>query len=384
MLIESIMSGTTDLYGATAATGVSVTENIVVEFSTTVDAATLSAITLTQGNNDIAISVSASGSTVTIDPVDVLFRGTNFDLEIAGVKSDLGEAASTVTTSFTTEGIGLDTPPQSDFQVMYLPLDGTVSDITGNASSSYEKNTWTADRWGNVNSAAMFSGGAAGAGDIIELSGSTFVNASTTFSVWFKVNSADYAAGSKIMFGLATERGYFMEVGGDLAWTKLATSHMISPDPNTHYFGTAWTDPNGDGSIGGQVLYDYTGSIKDLIGDNTWAHLVMTHDAATATKTIYFNGVKAMQVDLDAETTEWYLKDLAIADKADGTGDAIAGIDPKLTLGFMCSRINTATGWSDYNTATNTFVGALDDFRIFDKALTESEVGVLYDSENAD
>ena len=384
MLIESIMSGTTDLYGATAATGVSVTENIVVEFSTTVDAATLSAITLTQGNNDIAISVSASGSTVTIDPVDVLFRGTNFDLEIAGVKSDLGEAASTVTTSFTTEGIGLDTPPQSDFQVMYLPLDGSVSDITGNASSSYEKNTWTADRWGNVNSAAMFSGGAAGAGDIIELSGSTFVNASTTFSVWFKVNSADYAAGSKIMFGLATERGYFMEVGGDLAWTKLATSHMISPDPNTHYFGTAWTDPNGDGSIGGQVLYDYTGSIKDLIGDNTWAHLVMTHDAATATKTIYFNGVKAMQVDLDAETTEWYLKDLAIADKADGTGDAIAGIDPKLTLGFMCSRINTATGWSDYNTATNTFVGALDDFRIFDKALTESEVGVLYDSENAD
>lgn len=159
---------------------------------------------------------------------------------------------------------------------------------------------------------------------------------------------------------------------------------MISPDPNTHYFGTAWTDPNGDGSIGGQVLYDYTGSIKDLIGDNTWAHLVMTHDAATAIKTIYFNGVKAMQVDLDAETTEWYLKDLAIADKADGTGDAIAGIDPKLTLGFMCSRINTATGWSDYNTATNTFVGALDDFRIFDKALTESEVGVLYDSENAD
>ena len=82
MLIESIMSGTTDLYGATAATGVSVTENIVVEFSTTVDAATLSAITLSQGNNDIAIAVSASGSTVTIDPTDPLFRGTNFDLEI--------------------------------------------------------------------------------------------------------------------------------------------------------------------------------------------------------------------------------------------------------------------------------------------------------------
>ncbi|MBC8047100.1 MAG: Ig-like domain-containing protein [Fimbriimonadaceae bacterium] len=380
--VSSITSGATDLYGATAATGVSETESIIITFSTTVDASSLGGITLVRGNVDVDIAATASGTTVTVDPTDDLLSGTNYTLTISGVKSDKGELASDATTSFTTQGVGLDTPPQKDAQVLYLPLNGSIFDVTGTSTGSFEQVSYTADRFGNANAAASFGGAtAAGNGDIVELTGSGFVNPSTTISLWFKVNSADYAAGSLIMFGVATERGYFMEMGGDLAWTKFATSHALSPDPNSHYFGTAWTDPNGDGSIGGQVLYDYTGSIKDLIGDNQWAQLVMTHDGSTATKTIYFNGVKAMQVDLDAETTEWYLKDLAIANKADGTGDAIAGIDPVLTLGYFCSRANTATGWSDYSAGTNTFKGLMDDFRIFDIALTESEVSQLYNSE---
>ncbi len=151
-------------------------------------------------------------------------------------------------------------------------------------------------------------------------------------------------------------------------------------DDCNHYFGTAWTDPNGDGQTNEQVLYDYNGSIQNLVKDN-WHQLVMTFDAASSVKTIYVDGVKVMQVDLDVNATEWGLKDLKIADKADGTGEAIAGIDPKLTLGFMCSRNNTATGWSNYAEATNTFKGALDDFRIFNKALTESEVATFYNAE---
>ncbi|MBC8173846.1 MAG: Ig-like domain-containing protein [Chitinophagales bacterium] len=380
--VDAITSASIDLYGATSATGVAVSENIVITFSTAVDASSLSGITLKRGNVDVAISSSASGSTVTVDPTDNLLTGTTYTLSISGVKSDLGESASTVTTSFTTIGVGLDTPPQSGAQVLYLNLDGSTLDITGNASTVFEQITYVADRFGNATAAANFAGAAAaGTGDIVELSGAAFVNPSTTISVWFKVSSLD---AGKFMFGIATERGYFMELGGDLAWTKLATSHSLSPDPNSHYFGTAWTDPNGDGGVGGQVLVDYTGSIKDLIGDNQWAHLVMTHDGATAIKTIYFNGVIAMQVDLDLDATEWYLKDLAIADKADGTGDPIVGIDEVLSLGYSCSRANTATGWSIYDLATNTYKGAMDDFRIFNVALTASEVAQLYDSENVD
>lgn len=380
--VSTITSGTTDLYGATSATGVSETENIVITFSTTVDASSLSGITLMRGNIDVPVSATASGSTVTVDPTDNLLSGTNYTLTISGVKSDKGESASEVVTSFTTAGVGLDTPPQKDAQVLYVPFTGTIEDVTGNSTNTFEQVSWTTDRWGNTDAAAMFNGATtSGTGDIVEISGGSLINPSTTVSVWFKVNSADYTAGSKFMFGLATERGFFMEMGGDLAWTKFATSHALSPDPNSHFFGTAWTDPNGDGSVGGQTLYDYAGSIKDLIGDNTWAQLVMTFDASTSIKTIYINGVKAMQVDIDLDATEWYLKDLAIADKADGTGDAIVGIDPVLTLGYACSRANSATGWSIYADNTNTFKGAMDDLRIFDKALTESEVSQLYNSE---
>jgi len=201
-----------------------------------------------------------------------------------------------------------------------------------------------------------------------------------TVNLWFKIDAADYVDG-KAMFGLATERGYFMELGGGLGWCKLATSHMLDPDPNSHYYGTAWTDPNGDGTIGGQVIYDYTGDLSVIMGGK-WTMLTMTFDASTSLKTIYFDGVKIMQVDLDFEATEWYLADMELATKADGTGDPIDGIDPVLCLGYLCSRANTATGWSDYATATNTFKGMMDDLRIFNVALTAGEVSDLYDSED--
>lgn len=383
--IESIVSGGTDLYGAISATEVSTTDNIVITLSAAVDAstATNANITIERNGIDVPLSITVSGSAITIDPTDDLLSGADCTLSIENVKSSNGGTVSSTLVSFTTAGVGLDTPPQEDAQVLYISFDGSIVDLTGNATNTFEQISYSTDRFGKSGSAVKFDGeAAAGTGDIVELSGGTFISPSTTISVWFKANSADYVAGSRFMFGLCTERGYFMEVGGDLAWTKLATSHAIIPDPNSHYFGTAWTDPNGDGSVGGQVLYDYMGSIKDLIGDNGWAQLVMTFDASTSTKTIYFNGQKAMQADLDFETTEWYLKDMAIADKADGTGDPITGIDQTLSLGYSCSRANSATGWSIYSTATNTFKGEMDDFRIFNKALTESEVSELYNSEN--
>ncbi len=171
-----------------------------------------------------------------------------------------------------------------------------------------------------------------------------------------------------------------MELGGNLKWCKFATSHKIDPDPNKHYYGTAWTDPNGDGNVGGKILYDFSGDMATVMG-NKWVMLTMTFDASTSIKTIYFDGVKNMQVDLDLNSTEWNLADMEIASKAGGTGDPIKGIDPVLTFGYFCSRANTATGWTNYSNAKNTFKGAIDDFRIFNVALTESEVADLYKSE---
>ena len=106
----------------------------------------------------------------------------------------------------------------------------------------------------------------------------------------------------------------------------------------------------------------------------------MTYDVNTQMKTIYLDAVILLQVNLSS-TEGWNLTDLAIADKVDGTGAPVTGIDPKLALGFFCSRDNTATGWSTYSTATNTYKGALDDMRIFSKALSTNEVTQLFNAE---
>lgn len=381
--LSSLMSGTVDLDGALPATDVSVSEDIVAEFSTNVDEATAIAanITLKRGTETIATTITVDGNTVTIDPDVDLFTGTEYDLSISSeVTSDKGVAFGASAVSFTTEGIGLGTAPQSASQVLYLQFNGSIEDVTGNATKASEQVAYTADRFGVANGAANFRGATAnGNGDIVELSGTTFVNASTTISVWYKVALADYT-GSRFMFGDAVERGYFLEVGGDLGWMKFATSHEVVGGTPVHNFGTAWTDPNGDGSIGGQTLFDYTGSLQTLT-DGVWVQLVMTYDATTSLKTIFINGAKIMQVDIDLDATEWILKGLQIADVNDAN-ETITGSDTKLALGYAGSKLNTSTGWAVYADNQNSYKGLMDDLRIWNKALTESEVTTLYNSEN--
>jgi hypothetical protein len=380
--LESLKAGNVDLYGATSAVGVPVDQTIVAVFTDDIDAATVtSALSLLKGTSAVAFTTSVSGKTLTITVTGDLMTGTKYSLSFsAALKSIQGDAMSDVTVPFTTIGVGVDTPPQSDKQVLYLQFNNSIVDIVGSHTNPYTKAAYTTDRFGTANGAALFAGAAsAGTGDIIEIAGNNLINPSMTINLWYKIDAADYVDG-KAMFGMATERGYFMELGGGLGWCKLATSHKLDPDPNNHYYGTAWTDPNGDGSIGGQVIYDYAGDLSVLMGDK-WTMLTMTFDASTSIKTIYFDGVKIMQVDLDLDATEWYLADMELASKADGTGDPFVGIDPVLSLGYMCSRANTATGWSDYSTATNTFKGMMDDFRMFNVALSESDVTALYNSE---
>lgn len=385
LILSSLKSGSTDLNGATAATDVSTTQNIVAVFSTNVATASVNStnIKLSNGGTDVPTTLTVSGAIVTIDPTDDLVTGGLFTLSISGVKSDEGQALGALTVTFTTEGIGLETPPQKDAQVLYLQFDNSIQDLTGNATVNFEQVGFTEDRFSKANAAANFAGQAtAGTGDIVELAGPNLVNPSTTINVWFKIDPATFGPGSRQMFGICAEFGFFMEVAGDLAWLKLPTSHKVDPSAiPPHNFGIAWTDYiNGGSPVGGQLLYNFSGSIASLINDNGWHMLTLTYDVTSSLKTFYIDGVKIMQADIDLNTTEWILKDLAVA-TTDDLGAAIPGLDQKLALGFSSSRANTATGWSNYLTQSNTFKGALDDMRIWNKALTEGEVATLFTEE---
>ena len=374
----------TNLFGATSASGVALDQNILIGFSASVNSATLGNVGLFNGSNEVDAAVTASGSTVTITPAEDLFGGGLYTVRIEGVQSTDGTAASTVEANFTTRGIGLGTAPASSNQIMYVQFNTNYVDLTGNSSMTHSQNSWVADRFGNVDGALYLNGANSGpgSGDIVEYDGD-FISPSLTLSAWFKVDPANFP-GSRPAFGVAAEKGYFLEVGGNIDWMKFTSSHKISPDPNLNYFGASDTDPNGDGNESGITIQDYTGSINALTtGENDgWAHFVMTYDVTTSLKTIYVNGIQAMQQNLSLLPPGAQLTDLALRDRVVVTGNPIENIEAKLAFGFFASRNNGPfDSWNNYSLAENTFVGAIDDFRLWDVSLSTSQVEALYQAE---
>ncbi len=304
---------------------------------------------------------------------------TSSALIFTGCKKDEEEPTTTVPTP---TGPSL---PQSSAQVLHLGLNGSANANVGTVAVESSNVTWTTDRHGNANSAAYFAGGAAGAGQIIRYSGGNFVNPSTTISVWYKIDGTPWA-GSKFLFGCAANLGYFLEMADNQGWCKFATSHALSPDPNNHNFGTAWTDPNGDGQTNETVTFDYLAgngnpTMAEVMGGSGWHQMVMTYDAVSGMKTIYVDNRKLMAVNLKGGSDEWKMSDLAIATMGDNDV-ANTGYITDLVLGYLAAPGTTNPDWANYSNATNTFVGAMDDFRIWNVALTESEVATLYDYEN--
>ncbi len=74
------------------------------------------------------------------------------------------------------------------------------------------------------------------------------------------------------------------------------------------------------------------------------------------------------------------MTDLAFGVSQDG--NPVSGLVENLTLGYLASTANTATGWAIYSEATNTFKGGMDDFRLWNVALTGEQVNTLFNAEN--
>ncbi len=68
----------------------------------------------------------------------------------------------------------MDTPPTATLadQVLYIPFNGTVADITGNATVTSQQLSFVTDRFGVLSYAGYFNGATAGGtGDVVEISG---------------------------------------------------------------------------------------------------------------------------------------------------------------------------------------------------------------------
>ncbi len=370
-----------DLNGASFATDVEPDAVITLVFTDNVDDATATNanISLKQGDKDVPLTITTNNNTVTIEATNGLVTGTKYTFAVtSAVMSKAKQALVTpLSTTFTTTGIGIDTAPQSTNQTLYVQFDNNITDVFGNATVGAQQVAFTTDRFGNANSAANFRGAtAAGNGDIVELAGSaaTFINPSMSFAIWFKIDPANYTkvaadgpGKNKPMLGLAAEKGYFFEMGDGFpagpGWIKFTTNHKVDPDPQNHVYADSW------GDFG---TTDDEKAISDLV-TNAWHHMVMTYNSTTYEKIVYLDGAKVKTLNLKDANNEWNLKDITLIN--------VTGVETKLALGYFCSKGNTATDWANYSTATTTFVGAMDDLRIWKSTLSSTEVAALYTSE---
>lgn len=382
--IESILAGTIDLNGATSPVDVPVKPTIVVTFNSNVDAATATAtnIKLTQDYDDtnIEITIAVSGKTLSVTPVNNLGSGTLYELAISsGLLNDDGQPLAETKRTFTT--VGTFSPAGL---IAYWTFEDSANDIVGDydpASAAIVDITYTAGRNAKAGKAATFNGTTS----IIEIpNGDELITSKDlTLSFWVKTNSTGKENGHFVM-GLGAFYGLQYEIFGSYEGAKFAVRYALPAGESTSedmWFPALATD----NSTGGWQGWDFAKSLTAdqmvaLLKDN-WFHVTLTYDGTEKKGTLYYNGEKMKSFDFDL----WPDGDA----KQTVTGVTYAGVAPEVVnefaFGFIQSRAGTlwdSEGWGGYDFPdAQHFKGQLDDIKFFHKALTATEIKLMYDSE---
>jgi len=379
-----------DLNGATTARDVALNSKITITFDKAVDVTSVntSSVKISEGTTDIAATVSAAGSTITVIPTAILKRGTLHTLSISGVKALDAGLFTAISRTFTTEGKAPVVVPNEANQIAYFSFDGLTTDITKTyVTKPAIAITYGTDRFNQKNSTASFDGDRS----IIEVldADKMMKNQSLTLSFWVKTNSTGHvdAAGnpaSHFVIGLAAFRGFQFEIPANYGSCKLAMSYELADGK----FAAEDLFFNGDGQNkdnGGWRGWDFTanlgtGGFSTLMKDK-WVHVICTYNAPTRKGMMFLNGdlMKSQDFNLwpdgDAKKT---IKGVAYAAVA-------TEFENILAFGFIKS-VNSVLWsnepWGSYALPTsNHFKGDLDDIRIFRVGFTPADAKALFTAE---
>jgi len=217
--------------------------------------------------------------------------------------------------------------------VAYYPFNGNALDSSGNNNNpSFNNATLTTDRFGNANSAYSFDG----ATSYISIPNSASLNFGTSITISIWVKPTGFYSGTckdNVIFEQTTNtgsgKGYSMVFSsqgysnGNTCNLPLDTLHQV-------FYGAT----NNANSI----------SYQPYIQENNWYHLVFT-----------YNG----------DSTHFYVNNVLKY----STGEKISPFSNTASLLFGQYGDATFPYW---------FKGALDDIRIYNRALDSSEVTTLY------
>lgn len=206
--------------------------------------------------------------------------------------------------------------------VGHYPFTGNANDLSGNSNNGTMNNgaTYAADRFGNPNSAALLDG----VDDYIALpSGSaTSLNITGDLTVSFWIKTTDNSGG--------------LVVTGDV---------VSSPPTAAGYLSGINGGNAGNGNVGVSTRGNWNGSVG-TVNDNNWHHI--TYIQKSDTLRIYIDNVLDNQLTGIQTPLTW-------------SGNRVIGCRHDL---FMSSASN--------------YAGSFDDLRIYNIALTTSNVNSLF------
>jgi hypothetical protein len=389
--VSGIMADSIDLDGNKPATSVPVKPVITVTFNfdVSVPSAISENVRLIQDYNDlpIGISVTATGNTMSIIPADGLGSGTLYALTLTSeIKSAEGLSLKEITVKFTT--VGSFSPGGT---VAYWNFEGNADDVLGTYDPP-ARGVIDISYSDSRNSAAGKAADFNGTTSIIEIPDADLLMNSTDFTIcfWVRTNSTGHLdaegkpAGYFVM-GLGAYFGFEFEMAGDFSNCRMSASYSTSSGVSIYedlqFSGDGKSRDNG-GWQGWTFCRDLTskGGVPDLLQDK-WANIAFTYAGSTKIGTLYINGEKMKSQDFNL----WFAGDA----RQRITGLRYSGTAPttvnELAFGFIKSRAGTlfdADPVRNYFLPTsNHFKGQLDDVRIFHKALMDSEILLMFNSE---
>ncbi len=224
--------------------------------------------------------------------------------------------------------------------IINLPFNGNANDVSGNNNNGTVSGaTLTTDRKGNANSAYQFGGYYNQASVTVPNSTSLTLSTSFSISVWLKVNSLIGTGGGGITNpadGNSTPSFLGVFAKGD----PMKGAILFDIKGYQNLSSVSFGQTNGSG----------IGSASSTIG--SWMHYVFVY--ANSRVKVYKNGSLVWNVNSSINFN------LSLSN----TGSLKIG--------------NTGSSISTYPSLTYPFNGTIDDFRIYNRALDESEIQKLY------
>lgn len=382
LTLATLVAGTLDLNAAVAPTNVPLEPTIVATFSTEIDPATAipANITLTQNydNTDIELTITVAGKSITVVPKTVLGSGTLYDLKFkAGLKSTEDKFMAEVSRNFTTEGTFAPAGV-----IAHWNFEDSPNDVAGSynpAAGGVVGISYVASRNAAAGKAANFNGTTS----IIEIPNADVLVNTKDFTLSFWVKAMDQGKGHFVI-GLAAFFGLQFEMFGGLDGAKFAIRYELEDGTTTTEDMWFPSDATFNGN-GGWQGWDFAKAIApaDMISmlKEKWLQVIYTYDGTAKEGTLYYNGEKMKSFDFNL----WPDGDAKRGVKGMKYGGALPDVNNDLAFGFIQSRAGSMWAgepWGGYTfPEANHFKGQLDDIRIYHKALTQSEIQLMYNSE---